>query len=91
MHYMEDILPKEISDIFAPGEVVSRIYPPDQCVIETGVPPVKPWYTIQDMAYEKRLIKDGYIGKCRYMFLTYSMLSAFTKRSWKSIRSDCTG
>ncbi len=68
MHYMEDILPKEISDIFAPGREVSEIYPPDQWFIETGEPPVKPWYTIQDMAYKKGLIKDGYIGKCRYMF-----------------------
>ena len=68
MHYMEDILPKEISDIFAPSREVSEIYPPDQWFIETGEPPVKPWYTIQDMAYEKGLIKDGYIGKCRYMF-----------------------
>ncbi|MGN0620243.1 MAG: AAC(3) family N-acetyltransferase [Porcipelethomonas sp.] len=68
MHYMEDILPKEISDIFAPCEEVSGIYPPDEWFIETGEPPVKPWYTIQDMAYEKGLIKDGYIGKCKYMF-----------------------
>lgn len=68
MHYMEDILPKEISDIFAPSEEVSRIYPPDQWFIETGEPPVKPWYTIQDMAYRKGLIKEGYIGKCKYMF-----------------------
>lgn len=68
MHYMEDILPKEISDIFAPGEEVSRIYPPDEWFIETGEPPVKPWYTIQDMAYRNGLIKDGYISKCKYMF-----------------------
>lgn len=68
MHYMEDILPREISDIFAPSEEVSEIYPPDQWFIETGEPPVKPWYTIQAMAYEKGLIREGYIGKCRYMF-----------------------
>ncbi|MGN0633236.1 MAG: AAC(3) family N-acetyltransferase [Oscillospiraceae bacterium] len=68
MHYMEDLLPQEISGIFAPGEKVSEIYPPDEWFIETGEPPVKPWYTIQNMAYEKGLIKDGYIGKCKYMF-----------------------
>ncbi|MGN1416551.1 MAG: AAC(3) family N-acetyltransferase [Oscillospiraceae bacterium] len=68
MHYMEDILPKEISDIFAPSEDVSKIYPPDEWFIETGEPPVKPWYTIQDMAYRNGLIKDGYIGKCKFMF-----------------------
>ncbi|MGN0641883.1 MAG: hypothetical protein ACI4JJ_01935 [Huintestinicola sp.] len=27
MHYMEDILPKEISDIFATSGEVSKIYP----------------------------------------------------------------
>lgn len=68
MHYMEDILPKEISDIFAPSEDVLGIYSPDEWFIEAGEPPVKPWYTIQDMAYQKGLIKDGYIGKCKYMF-----------------------
>ena len=68
MHYVEDILPKKISDIFAPDDEVNAIYPPDQWFIETGAPPVKPWYTIQDMAYQKGLIKDGYIGSCKYMY-----------------------
>lgn len=68
MHYMEDILPQEIRDIFDPNEEVCRKYPVDEWFIETGEPPVKPWYTIQDMAYKKGLIKDGYIGKCKYMF-----------------------
>lgn len=68
MHYMEDALPKEISDIFAPSEAVSEVYPPHEWFIETGEPPVKPWYTIQDMAIERGLIKSGYVGKCRYMF-----------------------
>lgn len=68
MHYMEDILPKEISDILAPNEDVCRRYPPDEWFIETGETPVKPWYTIQNMAFEKGFIKSGYIGKCRYMF-----------------------
>lgn len=68
MHYMEDVLPKEISDMFAPTEEVCKKYPPDEWFMETGEPPVKPWYTIQDMAYKKGVIKDGYIGKCKYMF-----------------------
>lgn len=68
MHYMEDILPKEISDIFAPSVEVCKKYPSDEWFIETGEPPVKPWYTIQNMAYEKGIIRDGYIGKCKYMF-----------------------
>ncbi len=68
MHYVEDILPNEISNIFTPSEEALKKYPPDKWFIEAGEPPVKPWYTIQDKAYEKGLIEDGYIGKCRYMF-----------------------
>lgn len=68
MHYVEDILPKEISNIFEPNKEILKKYPPDKWLIEAGEPPVKPWYTIQDKAYRKSLIKDGYIGKCRYMF-----------------------
>lgn len=67
MHYMEDIMPKEISDIFAPTEEVNRKYPPSEWLVECGKPPVKPWYTIQDMAYKKGIIKEGYIGNCKYM------------------------
>ena len=68
MHYVEDILPEEISNIFARTEEISEIYPPDEWFVEAGAPPVKAWYTIQDMAYEKGIIKNGYIGKCKYMF-----------------------
>lgn len=80
MHYMEDILPKEISDIFAPTEEICRKYPSDEWFMEAGEPPVKPWYTIQDMAYKKGLIKDGYIGKCKYMFFDiWDVVSIFRK------------
>lgn len=34
---------------------------------EAGEPPVKPWYSIQTQAYEKGLIREGYIGSCKYM------------------------
>ena len=68
MHYVEDILPKEIGDIFAPDEEICRKYPPEEWFVEAGEPPVKPWYTIQKTAFERGLIKDGYIGNCRYMF-----------------------
>jgi len=80
MHYMEDILPDKIKNIFAPSEEVSKIYPSDQWLIETGEPPVKPWYTIQSMAYEKGIIKDGYIGKCKYMFFDiWDVVSLYRK------------
>jgi len=46
MHYVEDLLPQDISDIFNPSKEVQKIYPSDQWFIETGEPPVKPWYII---------------------------------------------
>ncbi len=68
MHYVENLLPQKINDIFAPSNQINEKYPPDKWFIEAGTPPVKAWYTIQDMAYRKGIIKDGYIGKCKYMF-----------------------
>lgn len=80
MHYMEDILPKEISNFFAPTEEMCKKYPPEEWFIEAGELPVKPWYTIQDIAYEKGLIKDGYIGKCKYMFFDiWDVVSIYRK------------
>lgn len=80
MHYMEDILPKEISDIFAPTKEVCSKYPTDEWLIECGAPPVKPWYTIQDMAYQKGIIKDGHIGACQYMFFDiWDVVSLYKK------------
>jgi aminoglycoside N3'-acetyltransferase len=67
MHYVEDLLPQRIRDIFKPSEEVNKLYPPDQWFIETGLPPVKPWYTIQSMAFEKDVIKVGQIGNCECM------------------------
>ena len=68
MHYMEDALPKEISEVFAPTDEINQKYPLEEWFMEAGAPPVKPWYAIQDMAYEKGLVKSGLIGSCRYMF-----------------------
>ena len=80
MHYMEDAMPKEISDLYEPTEEVSKVYPPEKWLIECGNPPVMPWYTIQDMAYEKGLIKDGYIGTCKYMFFDiWEVVSLYRK------------
>ena len=36
--------------------------------MEAGHPPVKAWYTIQQMAYEKGLIKEAMVGNCKIMF-----------------------
>ena len=80
MHYMEDIIPKEISDLFVPAKEVNNKYSSDEWLIECGEPPVKPWYTIQDMAYKKGIIKDGYIGKCKYMFFDiWDVVSLYRK------------
>ena len=68
MHYVEDLLPKEITDIFTPNESIRAMYPPEEWFVEAGSPPVKAWYTIQNMAYEKGIIKDGLIGQCPVMF-----------------------
>lgn len=80
MHYVEDILPKVIRDMFAPTEEICKKYPNDEWFIEAGEPLVKPWYTIQDIAYKKGLIKDGYIGKCKYMFFDiWDVVSIYKK------------
>lgn len=68
MHYVEDITPEEINAKFAPSDEVNAVYPPDKWFIETGHPPVKAWYTIQRMAYERGLIRERMIGSCKAMF-----------------------
>lgn len=68
MHYVESIMPKAINDIFQPNAAVNEVYSPNEWFIETGAPPVKGWYTIQKMAYDKGLIKDSVIGECKVMF-----------------------
>lgn len=80
MHYMEDVMPEEINDMFAPTEEAGIKYPEDEWLVECGEPPVKPWYAIQDMAYQKGLIKEGYIGKCKYMFFDiWDVVSLYRK------------
>ncbi len=80
MHYVEDVMPQEISDIFKPSEEVCKKYPSDEWFIESGEPPVKAWYTIQDMAYQKGIIQEGYIGKSKYMFFDiWDVVSLYKK------------
>ena len=68
MHYVEDNLPPEIENIFRPTAEVQSYYPKDQWYIETGKPPEKAWYKIQDQAYANGYIKDINIGKAKCMF-----------------------
>lgn len=67
MHYVEDLLPEDIKNYFPLCDEINSIYPPDEWLVETGTFPVKSWYTIQNMAYEKGVIKDGVIGNSKVM------------------------
>ena len=78
MHYVETITPDDINAQFAPSDEINHIYPPDEWFIEAGHPPVKAWYKIQAMAYEKGLIKEMYIGDCKAMFFDiWSVVSLY--------------
>lgn len=71
MHYVENYMPKDISDIFKSPEM-DAIYSPEEWFVENGTSPIQPWYTIQNMAYRNGLIKDGKIGDCKCMFFDIS-------------------
>lgn len=68
MHYVEDLLPNHIKNFFPLSNEINDVYPPDKWMIEAGLFSVKPWYVIQNMAYEKGIIKDGKIGNSKIMF-----------------------
>lgn len=68
MHYVEGATPEYINRLSRPSAEINKIYPPDEWFMEAGHPPVKAWYTIQKMAYERGLIKELYIGTCKAMF-----------------------
>lgn len=72
MHYVEDLLPDDIKNYFPLSDEINEIYPPDEWIIESGIFPVKPWYTIQNIAYEKGVIKDGMIGNSKAMLFNIS-------------------
>ena len=78
MHYVEGITPEDINNKFKPTDEINRKYPPDEWFIEAGHPPVKAWYKIQDMAYEKGLISETSIGDCKVMFFDiWSVISLY--------------
>lgn len=68
MHYVEDLLPDDIKNYFPLSDEINKIYPSNKWLIEAGTFSVKPWYTIQNIAYEKGVIKDGLIGNSKVMF-----------------------
>ncbi|WP_026497254.1 AAC(3) family N-acetyltransferase [Butyrivibrio sp. WCD3002] len=80
MHYMEGATPEDINKMFEPTEEINKKYPPEEWFMEAGHPPVKAWYKIQDMAYNKNLIKEAYIGDCKVMFFDIlSVVSLYEK------------
>ncbi len=68
MHYVEDALPDEIRNRFAPSDMARAKYPEDQWLIEAWSPKAKPWYKIQNEAYTKGWITDTYIGNAKCLF-----------------------
>ena len=77
MHYVEDLLPERIQRIFAPGPEVLALYPPENWLIEVGHPPVRAWYTIQRMAYDRGWIREGTVGSCKMRFFDLRKVVGF--------------
>jgi len=81
MHYVEDILPNEIKKLFRPSEEALKIYPESEWFIEAWTPPAKPWYTIQDRAYEKGYITDIMIGTSKCMLAEVNSVIGLYKQA----------
>ncbi|HNX58426.1 MAG TPA: AAC(3) family N-acetyltransferase [Spirochaetota bacterium] len=81
MHYMESALPDRIKAIFAPNRKASERYPADKWFVETGGPPVKAWYKIQEEAFSRGFIKEMVIGKSRCMFFRISDVTGLYKHA----------
>lgn len=62
MHYVEELLPPQVGEIFRPSAEAQALYPEEKWLIEAGMPPCKPWYTIWDMALQRGLVRQGKIG-----------------------------
>lgn len=69
MHYVEKDMPDEIKNKFKPSKEARKIYPESDWFIESWKPTAKPWYVIQDRAYEKGYIRDTVIGNAKCMLV----------------------
>jgi len=69
MHYVEEDMPDEIKSKFKPSEEARKTYPESDWFIESWTPIAKPWYVIQDRAYEKGFISDTMIGGTKCMLV----------------------
>lgn len=81
MHYVESYLPEEITKIFKPPSELLKIYNPDMWYIETGEPPVKAWYKIQDEAMKNNLITIENIGEAQCMFFKINNVIELYKKA----------
>lgn len=69
MHYVENYLPDEIKNKFTPTQDARKVYPESEWFIEAWMPTAKPWYIIQERAYEKGYISDSMIGSSKCMLV----------------------
>lgn len=69
MHYVEDCLPNLIKEKLKPSDEALKTYPESEWLIESWAPTAKPWYTIQDAAYQLGYIHDCMIGTSKCMLV----------------------
>ena len=69
MHYVEGSMPGAIRDLFRPSDEAKAAYPESEWFIEAWTPQAKPWYTIQDRAYQMGYIADARIGNSKCMLV----------------------
>lgn len=81
MHYVEDALPEDIRERFKPSKESRSLYPGNQWFIEAWTPAGKPWYKIQEEAYKKGYISDGFIGNAKCMFFQVQPVIALYHRA----------
>jgi len=62
-------MPDEIKNKFKPSKEARELYPESDWFIESWKPTAKPWYIIQDRAYEKGYIRDAIIGNAKCMLV----------------------
>ncbi len=88
MHYVEASLPQEIKNKFLPSPKAREIYPEKEWLIEAWTPPEQPWYKIQKMAFEQKLINTLKIGECTCMVLPVQTVVNLYK---KELEKDAFG
>jgi len=69
MHYVEDSQPVWLRQKFAPTAEARAKYPEREWMIGGWIPVNKPWYEIQEKAYQAGIIKDGMVGNAKCMLL----------------------